>query len=285
MITQKQITEVLHHPVYGSGGQKIGEAEHVFFDDATGQPEWVTVKTGMFGRSESFVPIRDAVLTEGHLEVPFSKDKIKGAPNVDVDSGGHLSAQEEHRLYDFYGIDWDAAWQRYAGQQGTGQQDTGRMTPEQQAARQPVAPATGTEKSGRSTDDAMTLSEEEMRVNVERRESGRVRLRKYVVTEEQQHTVPVRHEEARLVREPITEENRGQAMSGPDISEAEHEVTLHEERPVVETVVEPKERVRLTTDERTEQETVRGQVRKERAKLEGTEEGDDLTGERGPTGP
>lgn len=286
MITQKQISEVLHHPVYGSGGQKIGEAEHVFFDDATGEPEWVTVKTGMFGRSESFVPIHDAVLSEGHLEVPFSKDKIKGAPNVDVDSGGHLSAQEEHRLYEFYGIDWDDAWQRYAGQQ-----QTGRTAPQQQAvaqqqaARQPVAPTAGREASGRSTDEAMTLSEEEMRVGVERRESGRVRLRKYVVTEEQQQTVPVRHEEARLVREPITEENRDQAMAGPQISEDEHEVILHEERPVVETVVEPKERVRLTTDERTEQETVRGQVRKERVKLEGTEEGDDRLGESGPAGP
>lgn len=120
----------------------------------------------------------------------------------------------------------------------------------------------------------MTRSEEQMHVGVERHETGRARLRKHVVTEEQEQTVPVRHEEARLVREPITEANRGDAMSGPEISEAEHEVILPEEQPVVETKAEPKERVRLDVDEHTEQATVRGTVRKERIELE--EDADDL---------
>ena len=66
-----------------------------------------------------------------------------------------------------------------------------------------------------------------------REQVGRARLRKYVVTEQQQVTVPVSHEEVRLEREPITEANRGAAYSGPDITESEHEVTLHAERPVV----------------------------------------------------
>ncbi|MFJ5730968.1 YsnF/AvaK domain-containing protein [Streptomyces paradoxus] len=86
----------------------------------------------------------------------------------------------------------------------------------------------------------MTRSEEEMHVGTERREAGRVRLRKYVVTEEQQRAVPARHEEVRVEREPITDANRGDAMAGPDISEAEHEVTLHEEEPVVETRAVPR---------------------------------------------
>ena len=97
----------------------------------------------------------------------------------------------------------------------------------------------------------MTRSEEQMHVGVERREAGRARLRKYVVTEEVQQTVPVRHEEVRVEREPITEANRGEAMAGPEIGEAEHEVTLHEERPVVETKTVPVERVRMTTEEKS----------------------------------
>ena len=258
MITKQQIPEVLDHQVYDAEGRRIGEAGHVFLDDVTGQPEWATVRTGMFGTHETFVPIHDAALVEDHLEVPYSKDQVKDAPHVDVDQGGHLSEQEERRLYQYYGIDWGVA-QQETTQQGT----MGRET------AQPGAEARSrTEAGGR--DDAMTRSEEEMRVGVERRETGRARLRKYVVTENVQRTVPVRHEEVRVEREPITEENIDEAMRGPEITEAEHEVTLHEERPVVETEVRPVERVRLTTDERTEQETVEGEVRKER--IEETEE-------------
>ncbi len=91
-------------------------------------------------------------------------------------------------------------------------------------------------------------------------------------------TVPVRHEEARVEREPITDANRDAAMSGPDITEAEHEVVLHEERPVVETETQPMERVRLTAEERTEQETVHGRVRKERIDTEGVDDSGPGTG-------
>ncbi|MEU9631809.1 YsnF/AvaK domain-containing protein [Streptomyces luteogriseus] len=254
MITREQIATVLDHPVHDARGDKIGDASHVFFDDVTGEPEWVSVKTGLFGTSESFVPIHDAALVEDHLEVPYAKDKVKDAPNVDIDAGGHLSEQEEQRLYQYYGIDWDAAWQD--PRTGTGQ----------------MPGTTGTADAADAADDSMTRSEEEMHVGVERREAGRARLRKYVVTEEQQYTVPVRHEEVRVEREPITDTNRDRAMAGPDITEAEHDVTLYEEQPVVETRAVPKERVRLTTEEVTEEETVTGEVRKERIETEGTEE-------------
>ncbi|MFJ5998872.1 YsnF/AvaK domain-containing protein [Streptomyces sp. NPDC092370] len=263
MITREQIPTVLDHPVHDARGDKIGDARHVFLDDATGEPEWVSVRTGLFGTSESFVPIHDAAVVEDHLEVPFAKDHVKDAPNVDVDAGGHLSEQEEQRLYEHYGIDWgDPAWQDTDS--GTGQ-------------------TTGTAGTGQTadTENAMTRSEEEMHVGVERHEAGRARLRKYVVTEEQQYTVPVRHEEVRVEREPITEANRDKAMSGPDITEAEHDVTLYEEQPVVETRAVPKERVRLSTEEVTEEETVTGEVRKERLETEGTTEGTEGTDESG----
>lgn len=85
MITREQIPTVLDHPVHDARGDKIGDARHVFFDDVTGEPEWVSVRTGLFGTSESFVPIHDAALVEDHLEVPYAKDKVKDAPNVDID--------------------------------------------------------------------------------------------------------------------------------------------------------------------------------------------------------
>ncbi|WP_435372414.1 PRC-barrel domain-containing protein [Streptomyces ficellus] len=101
--TDHDFRQALDHPVYDAEGTKIGEAKHVFLDDVTGRPEWVSVKTGMFGTSESFVPIKDATVVEDHLEVPYAKDKVKDAPNVGVDSGGHLSEDEEYRLYEHYG--------------------------------------------------------------------------------------------------------------------------------------------------------------------------------------
>ncbi|MFF0559725.1 DUF2382 domain-containing protein [Streptomyces sp. NPDC004266] len=286
MIAHEQIATVLDHPVYDTEGKKIGDAKHVFVDDATGHPAWVTVKTGLFGTSESFVPIKDASMVDDHLEVPYPKDRVKDAPHVDVDGGGHLDASEEQRLYEYYGIAWDEAWQR-ANQPGEAGWAHGTAGTAGTAGAAGTAGMTGTAgmrgrggdglgdrdagtaRSDASVgDDAMTRSEERMHVGTERVETGHVRLRKYVVTEEVQQTVPVRHEEVRVEREPITEANRGQALSGPEISEAEHEVTLHEERPVVETRTVPVERVGLRTDEVTEEETVTGQVRKERIDVE-----------------
>jgi uncharacterized protein (TIGR02271 family) len=117
----------------------------------------------------------------------------------------------------------------------------------------------------------MTRSEEQLRVGTQTREAGRARLRKHVVTEHQQVTVPVSHEEVTLQREPITEANRGDAYDGPAISEEEHEVTLHAERPVVATEAVAVERVKLGTQTVTEQQTVGGQVRKEQIELDNTD--------------
>ena len=109
----------------------------------------------------------------------------------------------------------------------------------------------------------MTRSEERLQVGTQTREAGRARLRKYVVTENVTQTVPVSHEEVRIEREPITDANIGDATSGPSISEEEHEVVLHEERPVVAKETVPVERVRLGKETVTEQETVSEDVRKE----------------------
>ena len=99
--------------------------------------------------------------------------------------------------------------------------------------------------------------------------NGRARLRKYVTTENVTETVPVQREEVRVEREPITDANVDRAVDGPEISEEEHEVTLHTEEPVVEKRTVPKERVRLDKDVRTDEETVSDDVRKEHIEPEG----------------
>lgn len=130
----------------------------------------------------------------------------------------------------------------------------------------------------------MTRSEEELHVKVQSQETGRARLRKFVDVEEAEETVPIRHEEIRLEREPITEKNRDAARSGPEISEAEYTVTLHEDKPVIETEVVPKERVRMRIEEHTEERTVHGRVRKERIEADTTEESGGKGGAEGEPG-
>ena len=138
----------------------------------------------------------------------------------------------------------------------------------------------GRDTSGPTTDAAMTRSEEQLRVGTETRETGRARLRKHVVTEHQQVTVPVSHEEVTLEREPITDANRGDAYAGPAISEEEHEVTLHAQRPVVGTEAVPVERVKLGTETVTETETVGGDVRKEQIEFDTTGDSTDRSTNR-----
>src|SRR3712207_9004034 len=102
MIGTDTLDRVIGADVYDADGDKIGTASEVFLDDQSGNPEWVTVKTGLFGTKETFVPIRDADLTSDGVRVPVSKAAVKDAPKIDTD--GHLSPQEEQELYRHYGL-------------------------------------------------------------------------------------------------------------------------------------------------------------------------------------
>jgi uncharacterized protein (TIGR02271 family) len=264
MIDEARVATLTGATVYGTDGDKIGKVDAVYLDDTTNRPEWIAVKTGLFGSNVSFVPLDGADADGDDVRVPYDKAMVKNAPNFGADA--HLSEQEESELYAYYG-------REYGGYDADGVGTTTGMTTDTTAdattdttsgmTTDTTAGAVGRDTSGPTTDDAMTRSEERMRVGTERVETGRARLRKHVVTENVTQTVPVRREEVRVEREPITEGNVGAATDGPAISEEEHEVTLTEERPVVAKETVPVERVRLTKDEHVGEETVSGDVRKE----------------------
>jgi uncharacterized protein (TIGR02271 family) len=272
--------------VVGTSGDKIGGIGQIYVDDTTGAPSWVTAKTGLFGTSESFVPLEGASLRGSDIQVNYDKATVKDAPRVDAD--GALSPDEEETLYSYYGLsstggytDNNATTGTTAGTAGytrdhDNDNDRGLVDKvkdkldgdndrdnDRDLDRRNDHGTVGHDTSGPTTDDAMTLSEERLNVGTQQREAGRARLRKYVVTENVTQTVPVSHEEVRIEREPITDANIGNATSGPSISEEEHEVILHEERPVVEKEAVPVERVRLDTETVTENVTVNEEVRKE----------------------
>jgi uncharacterized protein (TIGR02271 family) len=251
-------------------GDRIGSIEAIYVDDQSGQPEWALVNTGLFGTRSTFVPIAQATSSGDQVQVPFEKQLIKDAPRVDPD--GHLSEVEEQELWRHYGLDYEAGYaEGTAGTAGyaEGTAGTAGYADSDRSTTYDDRDTVGRDVSGPTTDEAMTRSEEELQVGTQARERGRVRLRKYVTTEQEQLTVPVQREEVRVEREPITNANLDAATSGPEISEAEHEVTLREEEPVVEKRTVPKERVRLDTDTVTEEHQVGEEVRKEQIEVEG----------------
>jgi uncharacterized protein (TIGR02271 family) len=270
MIDTTNLGSLIGTDVIDSSGDKIGTVGQIYVDTSSGEPTWVSVKTGLFGMSESFVPLRDADSGADGLRVGYEKDFVKGAPRVDPESD--LSEEEEGTLYSYYGMGGASG---SAGETRTDYDTTADIgtTTDTGVTGAGATGATddtvGYDTSGPTTDDAMTRSEERLHVGTETVQSGRARLRKYVVTENQTVTVPVTHEEVRLEREPITDANAGAALDGPAISEEEHEVVLTEERVVVDKEAVPVERVRLDTETVTEQQQVSEEVRKEEIELEG----------------
>ncbi|GAB3546333.1 PRC and DUF2382 domain-containing protein [Arthrobacter tumbae] len=300
MITQEHIDRILdgNGNVVDQDGNKVGSAGQVYVDDHTGEPSWVTVKTGLFGTSESFAPLQGASMDGDDVRIAYTKDQVKDAPKVDPDQ--NLSEAEEEDLYRHYSLsrpggddslsrpdgDYDAAEHGTYSGTTTGSDDLGNSSPgiagvgdrdRDDADRgdrdrydaDRGDRTVGHDTSGPTTDDAMTRSEERLHVGTEQREAGRARLRKYVTTENVTQTVPVQREEVRIEREPITDANRGAAHDGPAISEEEHEVTLHEERPVVDKEAVPVERVRLDKETVTDEQTVNEEVRKEEIETDG----------------
>jgi len=258
-MTQFDVKTLTGSTVVDSSGGKIGKVGQVYLDDQTGEPQWVTVKTGLFGGKESFVPLAASRVDGDQLVVDATKDKVSGAPQVDED--GHISEQEEAEIYRYYGV---SAAGSYGTTGTTGTYETTGTT-DRSAGYERSA---GQDTSGPNTDDAMTRSEEHLVAGTQQVEAGKARLRKYVVTDTESVQVPVSHEEVRLEREPITDANRDAAYSGGDITEEEHEVTLRAEKPVVGTETEAVERVRLGKETVTDTETVSGEVRKEQIEFD-----------------
>ncbi|MFD9894678.1 DUF2382 domain-containing protein [Amycolatopsis sp. NPDC059027] len=241
--------QLLDSTVVDPEGNKIGKVGNVYLADTTRQPEWITVRTGLFGTKESFVPLSGANVDRDGVHVNVAKDQVSEAPRIEAD--GRLSTAESAELYRHYGL------------------PTPRMAPDADTGRTSgPAPGTGRPRGTRGRagrgdsdrDSEMIRSEEQLKVGTEQVETGHVRLRKYVVTEEQQVTVPVSHEEVRIEREPITDAS---ARPGAQLGEQEEDIALHAEKPVVRKETRPVERLRANTETVTEDQTVTGEVRKE----------------------
>jgi uncharacterized protein (TIGR02271 family) len=200
---------------------------------------------------------QSSLIEGGGLHLRARKDMIKDAPHFEDD--GHLSEQEVMELHRHYGLDSGTT------PQGTAPQGTTPRGSDPQGRDSAGGPGTA---AGAKPEQSVLRSEERLRAGTETVESGRVRLRKYVVTEEQQITVPVKHEEVHVTREPLSAEDARAAGGKAGIGDEEVEVILHEERPVVAKETVLVERIGLSTETVQEERQVRDTVRKEQVEID-----------------
>ena len=304
MLDDRELSAAIGTTAYDPDGDKIGTVEHFFLDDRSGAPTWVSVSTGLFGTRHSVAPALEASFADGALRLPVSAEAVKNAPALGNEQ--HLDPAEEAQLRQHYGLATADADGTPAGtgpaMAGADDVDDGRPagwadvppppygTPppaEQPSSDATVAmpavdaPGTAAPAPDRGTDGAMTRSEERLQVGTERVAASRVRLVKYVVTEEVQITVPVRREEIRVEQVPVDAPDGGPGesllpadgrsggtlgpvgMAGAGTGGLPDEIILHTERPVVTMQVVPTERVRLRTELVRGQEQITEQLQRE----------------------
>jgi uncharacterized protein (TIGR02271 family) len=256
--------------VYGNDGDKIGSVGQVYLDDQTGQPTFITVRTGLFGTKETFVPVSEATSTNDGLQVPFDKAFVKDAPNVDADES--ITPAEERRIYGYYsmeyGSDRQAADRTAAGGESAGtarDAGTGSWQDDDDAG---LIAARGTAAGDVGTDrESVVARNEQLDVGTETRESGRVRLRKHSYTDTESVAVPVTREEVVVEREPVDPDS-AEARAGT--GDEEVVVTAREEVPVVDKTATA-EKVTVDKNRVQDTETVAGTVQRENIEVEGEE--------------
>lgn len=287
------LDQLQNSTVFATDGDKIGSVGQVYLDDVTNEPTFVTVKTGLFGARETFVPLQQAQTTADGITVPFEKSFVKDAPNVDAD--GSLTPEEEQRIYEYYSMEYSAAdydgdvrrddVRTDAGAAGV----AGTAGVAGVADRRDEAVVDGDRHDVTDRDrldvadhdrrdvtdaDSVVVKDEHLNVGTERRASGRVRLRKQAYTTTETVEVPVTREEVVVERESVDPNSAEARTAGRD---GDVEVTTYEETPVVNKTVDA-EKVSLGKRQVQDTETVTEEVRHEDVKVDGDATDRDLDG-------
>ncbi|MBY0788279.1 YsnF/AvaK domain-containing protein [Corynebacterium parakroppenstedtii] len=278
MADQKFIQAVLESTAFDKNGDKVGKVGQLFVDSNSGEPTFVAVNTGLFGRNSSLVPLAGAKLNNEELHVAHTKDEISDAPNIsDTDEG--LEPEEEERLYKHYGLTTQDSAQTQTSDRGNAAQagtaagtgaaaGTAAGKTERRAEGEKKAAAdTSGKKAATSDDGSVIRSEEQLNVNKEKVASGRARLRKYVVEDTETVEVPVSREEVKVEREKLSPEE-AKKLGNTRIGEENADVVLHEEQVNVDKETVPVEKVNLNKETVTDKEKVSEDLKKERVEFQ-----------------
>ncbi|WP_327151637.1 PRC and DUF2382 domain-containing protein [Nocardia sp. NBC_01329] len=268
----QHVEDLIGDAVYDLGGAKIGKVKRVYVDNASGAPTWASVSTGLFSE-DSLVPLAGAQLRQdpAELQVRVHKEAVKTAPHLAHD--GLITQDSENDLFIHYGVDPNrAGWEDYGRHAGTATGEEARAAGTAGVTGTAAPKPTTPDMPASRRPDFLVRSEERLNIGTRQEVSGRARLHKYVVSEEQTVTVPTSHEEVHIEREPITDISALPA----DFGEQEQEVTLHQDRVIVDKEMVPVERVRLVIDQVEEEQSITETVRKERIEIEGMDRDDKL---------
>jgi uncharacterized protein (TIGR02271 family) len=291
--------ELLGAQVTAADGKVIGTIEHVFEDDASGAPAWASVRAGKTNR---FVPVGAGRATADGLNIPFDAETIMTSPTIEA--GKHMSGAQAEELLRYYdprvraepqqrGKSEDSqrakAEERQQRAKAEESQQRAKAEESQQRARaeesqqrakaeerQQRAKAEESQqrakaeerKRSKADEEWLLRREQQLQVGKETRESGHVRLHRYVDSEPAEKTVHLVHEEYDVERVPVGADE----PVGDDLREDEQKVTLHAERGIVSKQTVPVERLRLVTKSVEEDETFREELQRERIEVEPEEE-------------
>lgn len=258
-----QLRTMRGQTVYSQDGEKVGKIEDFYFDEESGEPEWIGLGTGFLGMKHLIVPAQNYALRDDGIAVPYSKDLIKDSPDIDDDE---IGPEREMELFQHFGLT---------------QRQYNRPTGEGQSSdyQRPTGGGQATAQQGYSGDRSgeVTRHEEELRVGKRNVDAGQVRLRKWVETEPVSEEVQLRRETAHVQRQPVNE-----VVTDAQIGEREVEVSLQREEPVVEKQTVAKERVGLNKDVEQTSQRVEANLARERVEVEGEHVTTDELRERRP---
>ncbi|PSK92834.1 PRC-barrel domain protein [Murinocardiopsis flavida] len=140
MADQFGAEQLIGHRLVDRDGVGIGRIGQVYFDDQTDTPTWVTVRIGLFGTKEAFVPLQGAKLREDSLHVPFDKEQVRRAPSFHSDQ--HISVAQEDEVYLHYGLDIPGQWVPSRGRHAAPQ--AAAQAPAQRPGEAPERPVPAT---------------------------------------------------------------------------------------------------------------------------------------------
>src|ERR687885_2879734 len=267
------------YEVYDQHGQKIGKVDDLFVDE-NDQPEYLGVKTGLFGLRSTLIPWEMVRVDEGQrvIEISADKDYVKGAPNFDDDKD--ITPEFEREVYSHFGLRseettggrgrygayYGAATDEASGERhpGIAMGDVDRQSG-QFHEHDPAAEGLAEPGDDLRDEDELRVqrTEEELRAGTREREAGALNVRKRVRTDREQLRVPKRREEVSVERVPVNEEGHG-----AEIGEDEVNVPVVEEEVVTEKRPVVKEEVRVRKGVVEDEEVVEEDVRKEKVDLE-----------------
>lgn len=222
----------LGQPLLDADGTVFGTVGDVLVG-ADDEPIWIEVPSARSGRS-ILVPVEGLTPTPSGVQVPYSSETLRGAPDLVVGDGP--SWHEE-----------DLLRRHYASGSSAGQVSR---------------------TDGPAGEASVVRAAEELRLGTQVRPTGTVRVRKWVETSTVSEQVVLHQERLHVEREAVDLTNYDAVSSHASIGEAEYEIVLRDEQVVASKVTVPREVIRVSKDMVEETVLVEADLRHEEVAVE-----------------